>query len=141
MNEVLRLKNLAKNCIKLDLVNATKLYEKALIKNDISHYKKLELSKYEEIWKISNVLHNNLAYCYLNQKNGKKALENCEQVLNSEFLNEKAHYRKILSHKIMGNFDKAYFSAVESRNLFINGKIPVPVEIVNEMEELKVFEF
>ncbi|EGC33166.1 hypothetical protein DICPUDRAFT_154821 [Dictyostelium purpureum] len=64
-------------------------------------------SNIDGLKQIQTVCYNNMAQCYLNQKKGSEALENCKKALEISPNDQKALFRKAKANTLLQEYDEA----------------------------------
>ncbi len=85
---------------------------------------------------LTNILLNNLSYCYFNINDLATSLKFAEQVLLTDPRNIKAHYRKAVAYKNLSDIERSFSSIKEAKKICIETN-DNNVLVFQEYEEIK----
>lgn len=117
-------------------VDAINSYESALSICHPNFFINSTPSLIKEMITLTNILLNNLSYCYFNINDLGTSLKFAEQVLLTDPRNIKAQYRKAVAYKKLNDIERSFSSIKEARKICIetnDNNVPV----FQEYEEIK----
>ena len=119
-----------------NFIEAIKSYENALTICHPNFFINSSPALIKEMITLTNILLNNLSYCYFNINDLATSLKFAEQVLLTDPRNTKAHYRKAVAYKKLNDAERSFASIKEARKICIeinDNNLPV----FQEYEDIK----